>query len=376
VFGKKIDVFKILGFRVSIDLSWFLILVLIIWSLAMNVFPSYFSGLSRITYWIMGAAGAFGLFFSVILHELAHSLIARKHGLPMTGITLFIFGGVAEMQDEPPSPRAEFHMAIAGPITSIAIALVFLGLSLTIKGTEAVKPVYGVFMYLALINGALAGFNLIPAFPLDGGRILRSAIWKSKNNLKAATYISSRIGLAFGFAIIGLGFVTFLFGNFIGGVWWFLIGMFLINAAKMSYQQLLMRRALEGEKVSRFMKTETVSVPSSTTLAELVENYFYKFHFKMFPVVDDGKLLGCVTTKQLKSIPREEWKTRTVGELCHRCTGENTVRPDADAMKVLSLMNRTGISRIMVVRNSELLGIITLKDLLKFISLRVELEEE
>jgi len=374
MFGRKIDLFKIFGFRVSIDLSWFLIFVLIVWSLAMNVFPSYFSGLSKITYWIMGFAGAFGLFFSVILHELSHSLIAKRHGLPMTGITLFIFGGVAEMQDEPPSPRAEFYMAAAGPLTSIVIALIFLGLSFVIKDT--IKPVYGVFRYLALINGALAAFNLIPAFPLDGGRILRSAIWKSKNNLKKATYISSRIGLVFGVVISGLGFVTFLFGNFVGGVWWFLIGMFLINAARMSYQQLLMRRALEGEKISRFMERETVTVPSYTTFQDLVENFFYKFHYKMFPVVDDGKLLGCINTKQLKSVPREEWETRTVGELCYKCTGENTVSPDADAMKVLSIMNRTGISRLMVVKDSKLIGIITLKDLLKFISLRVELEEE
>jgi len=374
MFGRKIDLFKIFGFRVSIDLSWFLIFVLIVWSLAMNVFPSYFSGLSKITYWIMGFAGAFGLFFSVILHELSHSLIAKRHGLPMTGITLFIFGGVAEMQDEPPSPRAEFYMAAAGPLTSIVIALIFLGLSFVIKDT--IKPVYGVFRYLALINGALAAFNLIPAFPLDGGRILRSAIWKSKNNLKKATYISSRIGLVFGVVISGLGFVTFLFGNFVGGVWWFLIGMFLINAARMSYQQLLMRRALEGEKISRFMERETVTVPSYTTLQDFVENFFYKFHYKMFPVVDDGKLLGCINTKQLKSVPREEWETRTVGELCYKCTVENTVSQDADAMKVLSIMNRTGISRLMVVKDSKLIGIITLKDLLKFISLRVELEEE
>lgn len=375
MFGKKIVLFKILGFTVSLDLSWFLIFVLVAWSLAMSLFPAYFGDLSTLTYWLMGIAGALGLFLSVVFHELTHSLVARRFGLPMRGITLFVFGGVAEMQDEPPSPKAEFVMAVAGPLSSGALALFFFGASsLMENGVPA--SVYGVARYLAFINGALALFNLLPAFPLDGGRMLRSALWRWKKSLKTATYIASRIGLAFGAGIIALGVVSFLFfGNFVGGMWWFLIGMFLIHAARSSYQHLILRKALEGERVSRFMKSDPVTVPPNLSVQQLVEDYFYKYHFKLFPVVEKGRLVGCVSTKQLKNIPRNEWKERPIGDIIDQCSDENSVSPDTDAVKVLGTMNRKGVSRLMVTDDGELQGIISLKDMLKFISLRVELEE-
>jgi Zn-dependent protease/predicted transcriptional regulator len=375
LFGKKITLFKIAGFTVSIDLSWFLIFGLVTWSLATGVFPPRFGNLPKYIYWIMGISGAFGLFLSVVLHELMHSLIARRYGVPMKGITLFIFGGVAEMEDEPPSPNAEFTMAIAGPITSGIIALISFGISMAIKGTSIPVSVYGVFRYLAFINLALAAFNLVPAFPLDGGRVLRSAIWKSSKNLKRSTLITSRIGMGFGFLLIGFGLLTFILRNFVGGMWWFLIGLFLINAARSSYRQLLFRRVLEGEKVSRFMNTDTVTVPPHISLYELVEGYIYKFHYKMFPVVENGKLTGCISTKQLNDIPKSEWKDHTVEEIANHCSEDNSVSPDTDAVKVLGKMHRTGMSRIMVVEGGRLLGVVSLKDLLKFISIRIELEE-
>jgi Zn-dependent protease/predicted transcriptional regulator len=376
MFGKKITIFKIFGFTVSIDLSWFLIFILITWSLATGVFPSQFSSLSKMAHWIMGVSAALGLFLSVVLHELMHSLIARRYGQPMKGITLFIFGGVAEMEEEPPNPKAEFSMAVAGPITSVFIALIFFGLSVLVKNTGVPVAIYGILRYLFFINGALAAFNLVPAFPLDGGRILRSAIWKSKKNLKRATRITSRIGIGFGFLLIALGVVTFLFGGFIGGMWWFLVGLFLINAARSSYQQLLIRRALEGEKVSRFMRTDTITVTPEITIHELVENYVYKYHFKLFPVVKNGKLIGCITTKQIKQVERSEWETRRAKDLAENCTEINSVHPDTDAIKVLGQMSRNNMSRLMVVEDDTLLGIISLKDMLKFISLRVELEQQ
>jgi len=374
MFGKKIRLFKILGFTVDLDLSWFLIFLLITWSLATGVYPSQFSGLSKLAYWLMGAASAIGLFLSVILHELMHSIIARRYGLPMKGITLFIFGGVAKMEDEPPSPKAEFSMAVAGPVTSIVIAAIFYGLSLLAKGSFVPVAIHGVLRYLGFINGLLAAFNLIPAFPLDGGRILRSAIWKSKKNLRQATFITSRIGIGFGFVLIGLGVVSFLFGSFIGGMWWFLIGIFLINAARSSYQQLIVRKALEGEKVSRFMKADPITVPPELSIQELVEDYVYTYHFKLYPVVKNGKLVGCVTTKQVKDVDRSQWDSTTIGDIVTGCSDENSVSPDEDAVKVLGRMNRNSISRLMVVEDSRLLGIIALKDMLKFISTRVELE--
>ncbi|HUU52601.1 MAG TPA: site-2 protease family protein [Candidatus Heimdallarchaeota archaeon] len=375
MFGKSITLFKLFGFEVKIDISWLVIALLITWTLAKGSFPHYYQGFQNSTYWIMGILGALGLFIAIIFHELSHSLVAQKFGIPMKGITLFIFGGVAEMTEEPPSPKAEFFMAIAGPISSIILGLGLFGVRLLGEGIGWSKPVLGVISYLALINLILAGFNLLPAFPLDGGRMLRSVLWGMKDNLRWATRIASSIGSAFGIALILFGVLSVFMGNLIGGVWWVLIGMFMRGASQMSYQQLLVRRSLEGEKVRRFMVSDPVSVSPSISVEDLVEDYIYKYHFKMFPVVEDGKLLGCVTLNQVKEIPREERHRQTIRGLAKSCTKENTVGPDEDAMKVLAIMNKAKSSRLMVVEGDKLLGVIALKDMLEFLSLKVDLED-
>jgi CBS domain-containing protein len=232
----------------------------------------------------------------------------------------------------------------------------------------------GVLGYLAFINGLLAVFNLIPAFPLDGGRILRSILWKVKGNLKWATRISSQIGGGFGIFLIILGVMRFLAGNFIGGMWFFLIGLFIQNAAKMSYQQLVVRKALEGENLRRFMNAEPVTVSPDMSLQELVDDYILRHHYKMLPVVNSHQLLGCVTLKQVKQIPREEWPSTTVRDLAEHCSPENTIGPDVDAVQALAQMRRNNSSRAMVVENDRLVGVVSLKDLLEFLSLKVELE--
>jgi Zn-dependent protease/predicted transcriptional regulator len=376
MFGKRIKLFTILGFEVRIDLSWIIIAVLVTWTLAAGVFPHYYKNLSKATYWWMGAAGAVGLFISVILHELSHSLISRKRGLPIKGITLFIFGGVAEMREEPESAKTEFLMSVAGPISSILIGFGFYGVYTAGRLNSWPIPVNGVFSYLAMINFILAGFNLLPAYPLDGGRILRSALWRWKGNIRWATRVASYIGSGFGIGLIVFGVFNFIGGNLIGGIWMFLIGLFLRSASQMSYQQLIMRKALEGEPVRRFMKTNPVTVNPSISIQELVEDYIYQYHHKMFPVVrDSDKLVGCVTTKQIKETPREEWGQRKVADVAMQCSDGNTIEPDTDAMKAISTMNRMGASRLMVVEGGRLIGIIALKDMLKLLSLRVELEE-
>jgi Zn-dependent protease/CBS domain-containing protein len=375
MFGKGIKLFSLFGFEVKIDLSWIILAFLIAWSLAVGLFPVHYKDLPVQTYWFMGAAGALGLFLSIVFHEMCHSLVARRFGIPMKGITLFIFGGVAEMGEEPPSAKAEFAMAVVGPVSSIFIGLVFLLIYVQGKHWEWPIAYNGILQYLGWINFLLAGFNLIPAFPLDGGRVLRSILWGIKKNLRSATRISSRIGSGFGILLILLGAIQFFRGNFIGGIWWFLIGMFLHNAARTSYQQLLIRRALEGEPVRKFMQPNPITVPPNLTVQALVDDYVYKYHFKMFPIVKEpNKLFGCVTTKQIKEIPREEWPLKSVAELATQCSPENTIGPQADSMKALSLMSRTGASRLLVVEGDHLVGIITLKDMLKFLSLKVELE--
>ena len=377
MFGKRIYLFKILGFAVSIDISWFVIAAVITWSLAKGIFPARFEGLSSQTYWLMGGVGALGLFGSIIFHELCHSIVAKQYGMPMKGITLFIFGGVAEMSDEPPSPKAEFLMAIAGPISSVALGIMFYFVwRIGSRGGWPV-PINGVVRYLAWLNLMLAGFNMVPAFPLDGGRVLRSILWAVKKNLRWATRIASQLGSWFGMFMIVIGVLDAIFLNDLwGGGWWFLLGMFLRRASQMSYQQLVIRRGLEGESVRHFMRTGPVTVPPSISLSELVENYFYRYHFRMFPVVQDGRLTGCITSKQVKDVPREQWSQRTVAETAVPCSPHTTISPNADAMQVLSLMNQTGNSSLMVVENGLLVGIITLKDMLKFLALKIDLEKE
>lgn len=375
MFGNRITLFSILGFKVSLDLSWLVLLLLLTWSLARGLFPYYFEELPNATYWWMGLIGSIGLFFSIVFHELCHSLVARSYGIPMKGITLFIFGGVAEMDEEPPSAKAEFMMAFAGPLSSFVLggfAYLVYRASLPI----APVPVQGILLYLALTNIILGIFNLMPAFPLDGGRVLRSILWSWKNNLKWATRISSRIGSFFGVLLIVLGIFSILSGNLLGGVWWFLIGIFVKNAATMSYRQLLTRKALEGEKVSRFMVPNPVTVPPALSISQLVNDYVYRYHYKMFPVVSAGTPVGCVTLNQVKEFPAPEWDRHTVGEISSGNLADTTVAPDTDAVKALSIMNRTGNTRLMVVHNGELVGIVSLKDLLKFLSIKLDLEEE
>lgn len=373
MFEKRIRLFRIFGFQVSIDPSWTILAILIAWSLSMGLFPAQYAGLPARVYWIMGIAAMLGLFFSIVFHELSHSIIARKTGTRIEGITLFMFGGAAEMGEDPPGPFAEFIMALAGPVSSVILGGIFYGV-LVFAAQQG--PAAGVMWYLAVINVILALFNMLPAYPLDGGRILHSLLWARNKDLRRSTRIASRIGTGFAILIVALGVFQFFTGNFIGGMWWFLIGMFLRSSARSAYEQLLIRQALEGEPVMRFMSTDPITVRPSILVKDLVDDYVYKYHHKMFPIVEDsGHLVGCVTTKEVNLVPRQEWDTRHVAEISKPCSQETVVEPQTDAMKALSIMTRTGASRLIVATGDKLVGILALKDLLKFLSLKVEMEE-
>lgn len=373
MFGKRFEIAKLFGIAIRIDPSWFVVVILISWSLADGYFPSVLPGLTAGGYWSMGAIGALGLFLSVVLHELGHALTARRYKLSIRGITLFIFGGVAELDSEPPSPKVEFLVAIAGPLVSLILAYAFLGLGRTLRPQTVTLA--EVFTYLGVINRALVFFNMIPAFPLDGGRVLRSALWRWRRDLRWATRVTSTIGNGFGILLIAAGILDIIVRrDFVGGMWLCLIGMFLRNAASMSYRHLLLRRGLEGEPVRRFMVTDLIAVPRTLSVAQLVEDFIYRYHFKMFPVVDGERLIGCVSTEEVQRLSPEEWPQHTVGAITVPCTGANTVAPDSDAMDALGLMSRSGLSRLLVVDEGRLVGIIALKDLLRFIALKVELE--
>ncbi len=375
MFGKKIHLFTILGFDVSIDFTWLFLAVLVTWSLARGLFPVWFGNYSTATYWWMGAAGAIGLFLSIVFHEFWHSIVARRFGLPMKGITLFIFGGVAEMEEEPENAKTELLMAIAGPVSSVILGIIFL-LIFRVGGVIGwPEPINGVLVYLGWLNLVLAAFNMLPAFPLDGGRVLRSILWFAKGNIRWATRVASAIGSGFGMFLIVIGLLSFISGGFITGIWYFLIGMFIRGAALTSYRQVLVRNALSGETIAHFMQPDPVTVPPSTSIRELVDDYFYKYHYKMFPVSAEGTLTGCITSNEVKNIPREQWNTLHVQDVLVPCSIDTTISPDTDAMRALSLMNRTGRSRLMVVDGDRLVGVITLKDMLKFLDLKIDLEE-
>jgi Zn-dependent protease len=376
MFGKSVKILSIFGFDVKIDVSWLLILVLVVWSLAGAVFPGMYPGMPTWVYVTMGLLAALGLFASIVIHELSHSLMARQFGLPMTGITLFLFGGVAEMSEQPPSAKAELATAIAGPASSVVVAGAFLALAALSDLVGWGQAATGVLTWIGVINVVLVVFNLIPGFPLDGGRILRAILWQWKGDLRSATRTASRVGGGFGLVLIGLGFFSLLTGNAIGGLWYILIGMFIRGAAQQGYQQVIIRQMLAGEPVRRFMNDQPVTVSDDTRVETLVDDYVYKHHHKMYPVVEGDRLTGCVTTRDVKDLPREQWSQRSVGDVAHACNGQNTVSPDTDAMKALGMMSRSKNSRLLVVEEGRLLGVLTLKDLLDFLSLKLELESD
>lgn len=375
MFGKRITLFRLFGFSVRVDASWVIIAVLVVWSLANSLFPHYYEGLSTRTYWWMGVLGALGLFASIIFHEMCHSLAARRFGMPMEGITLFVFGGVAEMEEEPPSAKAELVMAVAGPLASIGVGIAGYGLVRVGESLAWSDVPLGVLRYVMAINLILAAFNLLPAFPLDGGRVLRSILWSWKKDLPWATRLASRIGSGFGFLLIFFGIFAFISGAFVGGIWWFLIGMFLRGASQASYQQMMVHNSLKGQKVQRFMKRSPITVDPSVSIRDFVEDYIYQHHYKMFPVVSDSSAPRCVTTRNVQQVPRESWEERTVGEIASSCSDDNSVHTDTDAEEALAAMRKSGNGRFLVLdQEGKLAGVLTLKDMLDFIGLKMQLE--
>lgn len=372
---RGFHLFTLYGFEVKLDLSWLLLALLISWSLGAGWFPARYPELSVHTYAWMGISVAVGVFFSIVFHEFSHSMVARHYGLPIRGITLFIFGGVAEMESEPPDPKTEFLMAIAGPISSFLLAAcLWLGTSLA-QSIALPDAVVGVLWTLAIVNLTVAIFNLAPAFPLDGGRVLRAALWHWRRDLREATFVSSRIGRGFGLALMILGVVAFVGGNLIGGMWWFLIGIFVRAAAGSAYQQLVLKDTVEGQPVRRFMRSDPVTAAPSLSIADWVADYVYRHHYKMYPVLDGPRLLGCITIDALQGIGRDAWASTTIAEVMEKRSASNTIDAGTDTMALLTRMLQPGgRSRYMVVENDRLVGIIALKDLTELLSLKLQIE--
>ena len=292
MFSHRVKLFALFGFQVWVDASWLLLGVLISWTFAVAVFPAALPGLGAPTYWWMAIAAAIGLLFSIVFHEAAHSLVARRYGIEISGITLFIFGGVAQMPAEPPSPRAEFLMALAGPAASLMLSAALFPLYRGIGSVLGPQPLAVVVWYLGFINGMLSMFNLIPAFPLDGGRVLRAALWAWRQDIGWATQIAARAGDAFGIFLIVLGVIGVLRGDFIGGMWRILIGLFLRGATGASYQQTMAQRLLAGVSVAQVMTPSPIAVPPDLSIARFIEDYVCRYHHREFPVAREDMLIG------------------------------------------------------------------------------------
>lgn len=371
---SEIILFDLGGFAVKIDWSWAILAVLIAWTLAEGLFPSLYAGLPALTYWWMGIAGVGGLFLSILLHELSHSIVARYYKVPIRGITLFIFGGVAELDEEPHSPRIEFRMAIVGPIVSLGLAGLFYLVLAIGQAFAWSDSILGIAHYLMSLNAVVAVFNLIPGFPLDGGRVLRAFLWSRWRDLHRATRAASKGGIWVGVVLMGLGVISIFGGDLGTGIWWILIGLFLRNAAASSYYDLRTREMMRSRKVRDFMSGSPIAVSPALSIQQFVDEFVLRYHHEFFPVVENGRIIGSIGVAQVKTVTRDAWPSTTVGDVLVPLSDENAIEAEVGAIAALQAMQRHKATRLMVIDNGVLVGILALKDLLKILSLEVSLE--
>jgi Zn-dependent protease/CBS domain-containing protein len=366
--GGTIKLLRIRGIPLYIHASWLVVYALITWTLAVGYFPEVLPGRPALGYWVSGLVAALLLFVSVLVHELSHAFVAQRHGLTVRGITLHVFGGVSEIEDEPPGPAAEFLIAVVGPLTSFAIAAVLGALLAT--GVAPSGAPRAIFAYLVTVNVAVGLFNLIPGFPLDGGRLLRAILWRWTGSLARATAVASRVGGLFALALITLGVVQIVTGRLVSGIWLTLIGLFLRGAADMSSVQTALREALGALPVRTAMARDVVSMPVGTTVDALVRA-FWTHHFTSFPVVEDGRVVGLVTVHQLHRVPQGEWATRTVQDVMTPVSDAFVVRPGDTLLHALEKVTRNGLGRVAVLDDGgRLAGYLSLKDITHVLALQ------
>ncbi|MEX0686299.1 MAG: site-2 protease family protein [Balneolales bacterium] len=358
--------------KIRLDYSWFILFFLVVGVLGLTFFPEQYPDVPQFNTWLYSIFAAILFFSSILLHELGHAIVAQKRGMRITEIILFIFGGVAKMKDEPDKPRTEFEIAIGGPIVSALLATLFLLLA------EVLQPVideglHGVLWYVGYINLILLFFNMIPGFPLDGGRVARAAIWKYTGNLRKSTRIVSQIGQIFAFVLMFLGVLNIFGGAVVVGIFWIFIGLFLQQSAKSGYQLVALREGLSGVPVSELMTADPVSVEQNLTLSEVVDDYFFKNRHSSFPVIDEERLVGLVEINQIKNIKKGLWGHTRVSEIMTPLNGIKTINPDTDAFTLLTEMIDHQKGRLLVTKNDRLMGIVSRKDIIQFAEFKQEL---
>jgi len=381
---------RIFGINIRIDWSWLFIFFLVTWNLG-TVFGQAHAGWGPTLVWGMAIVAAFLFFASVLAHELAHSLVARTQGVPVRSITLFLFGGVSDIQREPDSPRDEFVMAIVGPLTSIVLG----GLLAWLAGASAgplrdtmtnptatiarLSPLTTLLLWLGSINVILGIFNLTPGFPLDGGRVLRSILWAATGNLRRATRWASWIGQAIAWLMI-IGGISMAFGAqipFFGtgltsGLWLAFIGWFLNSASVQSYQQVVVHDILEGVAVERMMRTDPPTCLPDCSVNRLVHEHIMRTDDQAFPVLDDGRLVGLVTLEDVRKVSRHAWDTTTVSEIMTPADQLTVVTPDEDAAEALNKLVQRDVRQLPVLRDGQLVGLLRRRDIIKWLQLQAQ----
>jgi Zn-dependent protease/CBS domain-containing protein len=374
--NRSIHIITILGIPIEINYTWFIVFFLVTLTLAQNYFPRALPNAPTLLYWVIGAAAALLLFVTLLAHELSHSIVAIKNDLPIKGITLFVFGGVAHMTKEPQNPRTEFLMAAAGPLCSFSLSFIFYVLTQLMYNLRFPMALIVITDYISAINLILGIFNLIPGFPLDGGRILRAALWSIYGDIKKATRIASAFGKAFAYILMAAGFIYLFYGFLLSGIWLIFIGFFLREAAGSTYQQVVMRKLLTGLKVSDIMSKDVVTVLENLPIIIFVDDYVFRYRFTSFPVLSShADIQGVVTIHAIKDIPRDQWSNKCVGEAMIPISKDLTVPPDTDAFSALQQMAGNGLGRLLVLRDGKQMGIISQRDILRLFEMKSDLGE-
>lgn len=359
---------KIAGIEISVHISWIIILVFLTWSLATGWFAVYYRGWSTFTYWLTSLIAALVLFASVLAHELAHSLVARARGLSVKNITLFIFGGVSNIEQEPQTPGVEFQMAFVGPLTSLVIGGICFLLLLPLRGVNS--PVAATLAYLAVTNIILGIFNLLPGFPLDGGRVLRSIVWKISGSMRTASRVATIVGEIIAYLFILVGIWLFFAGDILGGIWLGFIGWFLLSAAQASNSQVMLQSMFRGVTVADVMNPAAVTVPANISLQKLVDEFFLPQGLRSVLVTQADQLAGLITLADIRHVPREQWGMVPVGHAMIPLERLHAVSPQQSLNDVLPLIVGRDVNQVPVVDNGRLVGVVSRDGILRYIEVR------
>jgi len=366
----RVKLGKIRGIPIGLHSSWFLIFGLLTWSLAMGYFPEEYPALPLAAHWLLGGLTSLLFFGSVLVHELGHSLIALRNSIPVRRITLFIFGGVAQIEKEPNSPGVEFRIAIAGPLASLALALLFEVLYLL---DQSIPYLAAPSIYLARINFMLAAFNMIPGFPLDGGRVLRALVWRFTGSFHRATRVAGSTGQLVALGFIGVGVYTIFNGALFNGLWLAFIGWFLQNAAASNLAASNMQQSLRGITVSQVMSRECARVPSLLPLSQLVEGRVLNGAQRCFFVADNGRLRGLLTLHEITAVPQRKWGLTTAEQAMVPFERLTRVAPDTELMQALQMMDSANVNQLPVIEEENVVGTLSREQVLHYIRLRAEL---